>query len=370
MVDQALADAGLCFSSDNDPGIRRKRSGRGFSYVDENGVRIEDESVLQRIRSLAIPPAYKEVWICTKANGHLQATGIDARGRKQYRYHPDWRAVRDADKFARLCDFGRALTRIRKRVSADLKLPGLARDRVIATVVRLLDRTSIRIGNEQYARENKSYGLTTLRTRHVRLRGNLIQFEFRGKSGVLHSISVTDPLAAEVVRGCLDLPGQELFQYLDDTGARRTVTSSDVNAYLCAAGGQDFSAKDFRTWYATMDALEMLSALQFETQREAKAHIKESLHRIAQRLGNTPTMCRKAYVHPGVLQAFMEGRLSSVVRAGRRNKREQLLQLLQDLSRGASRLAKQPKKTRSSARPAVPKARAFNLSQVKEQIWL
>ena len=343
-VEEALADAGLRYSSDEEPGIARRRSGRGFSYVDAQGRVIRDPAVLSRIRSLAIPPAYRDVWICRSANGHLQATGIDARGRKQYRYHPEWRALRDADKFERLAAFGKSLSRIRKRVSTDIRATGMTRERVVATVVRLLDRTLIRIGNEQYARANRSYGLTTLRDRHVAVRGKTIHFEFRGKAGIVHKLSVDDPAAADALRDCLDLPGQELFQYVDDAGTRRTVTSTDVNAYLREASGADYTAKDFRTWHATIAALEALGTLRFTSAREAKGHVKDVLCGIAARLGNTPAMCRKCYVHPGVLEAFLLGRLS----VSKRTSRERLLQLL---SRTAQSPAASGPKRRQRAFP-------------------
>jgi DNA topoisomerase I len=357
----------LRYSSDESPGIERRRRGQGFAYFHPDGRKVKEAAVLERIRKLAIPPAYAKVWICSDPNGHLQATGMDARGRKQYRYHPDWRAVRDADKFARMPEFARALTRIRKRVSQDLKREGLARERVLAAVVRLLDLTLIRIGNEQYARDNGSYGLTTLRTRHVRLRGKTIRLEFRGKSGILHVFSVTDPEAANVVKGCIDLPGQELFQYIDDLGERRVVSSSDVNEYLREASGQDFSAKDFRTWYATSVALETLLTLDFETQREAKAHIKETLCRIAERLGNTPTMCRKSYVHPAVLEAFLQGRLKLPGR-NCRSGRERLLQLLRHVSKAPDTRARIPVHLGTGPR-AVPPHLARRRNSRGEAVW-
>lgn len=348
MAEEVPGASKLRYSSDETPGIERKKRGNGFVYSHPDGKRVSDEETLARIRKLAIPPAYRQVWISADPQGHLQATGVDARGRKQYRYHAEWRAIRDADKFARMPDFGRALTRIRKRVSLDLKRDGLARERVIAAVVRLLDRTLIRIGNEQYARDNGSYGLTTLRTRHVRLRGGTIRLEFRGKSGIVHAVSVTDAEAATVVKGCLELPGQELFQYLDDAGARRTVSSSDVNEYLREASGQDFSAKDFRTWYATSAALETLLPLSFTTQKEAKSHIKETLCSIAARLGNTPTMCRKSYVHPAVLDAFLQGRLTAG--RSRLSGRERLLQLLARVSQAPDMRARKPVQVRTGRR--------------------
>ena len=338
-VDTALDRVGLHYSSDTQPGISRRRCGKGFSYVRADGARVRDPQTLARIRALAIPPAYEQVWICSDPNGHLQATGIDARGRKQYRYHAEWRCIRDADKFARLHEFGRALTRIRKKVATDMRKPRLHRDCVIATVVRLLDRTLIRVGNEQYVKENNSYGLTTMRTRHVRVRGSKIRFDFRGKSGVRHSVLIDDPRTAEVMRCCLELPGQELFQYLDDAGEPRIVSSTDVNEYLRAAGGEDFSAKDFRTWYATLSAIEILAPLRFASEREAKAQIKSALTKIAAQLGNTPSMCRKCYVHPGVLTLFLRDELHIRAKRGR-NGRERLLHLLQCVSKAPDTFAR------------------------------
>lgn len=326
-----LASAGLRYSSDDEPGIRRRRAGKGYVYLLPDGSRVTDAETLVRIRSLAIPPAYTDVWICLSPLGHLQATGIDARGRKQYRYHPDWRMVRDADKFDRMLDFGRALARIHRRVARDMRAPPLSRERVLATVVRLLERTLIRVGNEQYVRENRSYGLTTLRERHVDVTGDVIRFEFRGKAGVHHRLAVEDRHAAAVVRRCLDLPGQELFQYRDENGELHGVGSADVNEYLRDAAGDAYTAKDFRTWYATIGVLETLARAEYATQREAQAHVKAALAEVARRLGNTPAMCRKCYVHPGVLQAYLAGDL--VAHNGARSGRERLLQLLRRTAR-------------------------------------
>lgn len=321
------ANGELVYTSDRQPGIRRRRSGSGFAYLDLRGRAVRDDAILARIRKLAIPPAYRDVWICSRANGHLQATGYDARGRKQYRYHPLWRQVRDEDKFRRMLQFGRALPRIHRRISADLKLPGMPREKVLATIVRLLETTLIRVGNEQYARDNRSYGLTTLRNHHVAVRGDAIAFEFRGKHGIRHRVTVEDPRAAAVVRRCLDLPEQDLFEYVDDDGTRRDVTSSDVNAYLQEITGEPYTAKDFRTWYATITALAALSGRPFTTAREAKACVKDMLEKVSERLGNTPTMCRKCYVHPGVIEAFLAGELRAQD-AVKTNQRVRLLQLL------------------------------------------
>ena len=329
-----MASGDLRYSSDSEPGIRRRRAGTGFSYVMPNGRRVSDPAALDRIRKLAVPPAYRDVWICLDERGHLQATGIDARGRKQYRYHAKWRSVRDADKFERMSAFGRALPRIHRRVARDLKLPGMPRDKVLAALVRLLESTLIRVGNEEYARSNRSYGLTTLRNRHVRLNGNFVRFRFRGKHGIQHEIEIHDPRAAKVVRGCLDLPGQELFEYIDEDGVVRGVGSSDVNAYLQDIAGEEFTAKDFRTWHATFEALEALAGQDFSTARESKDQLKTVLQEIADTLGNTPAMCRKCYVNPVVVEAFLAGELRGTKLGSSRKARARLLQLLSRTSAG------------------------------------
>ncbi len=353
----AAANGELVYSSDVQSGIRRRPSGSGFSYIGTDGRAVRDETTLARIRKLAIPPAYRDVWICTKANGHLQATGYDARGRKQYRYHPRWREVRDADKFRRMLEFGRALPRIHRRIAADLRLPGVPRDKVLATVVRLLETTLIRVGNDQYARENHSYGLTTLRNRHVAVHGDVIEFEFRGKHGIRHRVTVADPRTAAVVRRCRELPGQELFEYIDEHGVRRDVSSSDVNDYLKTITGEPYTAKDFRTWYATIEALAQLTGRDFRTAREAKQRVKDMLCAVSARLGNTPTMCRKCYVHPGVIDAFLAGELrdASGVRV---NQRARLLQLLRRISVPATAVPLKwgaaPRRARSRGRRRTP----------------
>jgi DNA topoisomerase-1 len=319
---------GLRYSSDAEPGIRRRRVGTGFSYVTHDGRRVSDAATIERIRKLAIPPAYRDVWICSDGRGHIQATGIDARGRKQYRYHPKWREVRDAHKFERMIAFGKALPRIHRRISRDLKLSGMQREKVLATIVRLLESTLIRVGNVEYAKQNRSYGLTTLRNRHVKLNGNVVRFRFRGKHGIEHEIEIEDPRAAKVVRRCLDLPGQDLFQYVDDAGQVRDLGSSDVNAYLHEIAGAEFTAKDFRTWHATIEALEALAGHSFATARDAKQKMKEVLQSIAGKLGNTPAMCRKCYVNPVVIDAFLAGELRDNALRGTGNERVRLLQLL------------------------------------------
>jgi DNA topoisomerase I len=274
---------------------------------------IRDKAEIARIRALAIPPAYRDVWICSDPQGHLQATGRDARGRKQYRYHPDWRTHRDAAKFDRMLEFGRSLPRVRRRVAQDLRKPGLPRERVLATLVRLLESTWVRIGNEEYARANGSFGLTTLRDRHVNVRGDKLTFEFRGKSGIAQSVSVSDPLLARIVQRCADIPGQELFQWIDADGGRHRLDSNDVNEYLREASGGPFTAKDFRTWYATVAALESLRKLPVGNKTAVQRQVKKVIAAVAARLGNTPTICRKCYIHPEVLLAYAAGRLVKLV---------------------------------------------------------
>jgi DNA topoisomerase-1 len=318
----------LRYSSDAEPGITRRRGGSGFYYLLPSGKRVSDAATLDRIRKLAIPPAYRHVWVCIDPQGHLQATGLDARGRKQYRYHEKWRLVRDAHKFERMMAFGKALPRLRRRVARDLKLRGMPREKVLATIVRLLESTLIRIGNVEYARTNHSYGLTTLRNRHVKLKGNIVRFRFTGKHGIKHEIEVEDPRAAKVVRGCLDLPGQELFEYIDDSGMVRDVGSSDVNEYLSEIADESFTAKVFRTWHATSDALDALAGHHFDTAREAKQKLKHVLESVADRLGNTPTMCRKCYINPVVVDAFLAGELRQNTLRGGGDGRVRLLQLL------------------------------------------
>src|SRR5437764_5735015 len=294
---EAAEEAGLRYVSDASPGYTRKAKGDDFEYFDTEGKPIRDEQRLLRIKRLAIPPAWTKVWICPSANGHIQATGRDARGRKQYRYHERWREARDENKFDRLAQFAKALPNIRRRVARDLKLPGLPREKVLATIVRLLERTFIRIGNEEYARENKSFGLTTLKNRHVKVKGEQVVFRFRGKSGRKHEVDVTDRRVAKVIAKCQDLPGQDLFQYVDENGEVRDVSSQDVNEYLRQIAGEDFSAKDFRTWGGTVLAAIALSKQEeFETKKQAKANIKTAICAVAELLGNTPAVCRKCYI--------------------------------------------------------------------------
>ena len=302
----AAEEAGLQYVSDERPGYRRKAKGKDFEYFDIEGRPIRDEQRLLRIRRLAIPPAWTDVWICPSPNGHIQATGRDARRRKQYRYHERWREVRDENKFERLAQFAKALPIIRRRVAQDLKLPGLPREKVLATIVRLLERTFIRIGNEEYARENKSFGLTTLKNRHVKVRGAQVRFRFRGKSRIQHEVDISDLRVAKVIAKCQDLPGQDLFQYVDPEGNAQDVTSQDVNDYLRQIAGEDFSAKDFRTWGGTvLAAIALARQEQFQTKKQAKANIKTAICAVAELLGNTPSVCRKCYVHPTIVEAYL-----------------------------------------------------------------
>ncbi len=301
-------EAGLRYVHDDRPGLSRQRRGGTFRYRDARGRPVRDAKTLDRIRSLAIPPAWTDVWICPRTDGHLQATGRDERGRKQYRYHPRWRASRDGTKYGRMVPFGKALPRIRTAVSNDLKLAGLPRRKVLALVVRLLENTMIRVGNDEYARSNKSYGLTTMRDRHAVVAGSEVRFSFQGKSGVRHAIANSDRRLARVVKTCQDLPGQELFQYRDDDGTVRDIGSEDVNAYLKEISGQDFTAKDFRTWAGTVLAAMALREFEaFDTQTQAKTNVVRAIETVAERLGNTPSVCRKCYVHPEVLGAYLDG---------------------------------------------------------------
>lgn len=308
-VESAKA-AGLRYVSDDRPGIRRKPDGKGFTYLDTNGEPIRDETILERIKSLAIPPAWEEVWICPSPNGHIQVTARDAKGRKQYRYHPSWREVRDETKYGRLVEFAKVIPKIRQRVMKDLRLAEMPREKILATIVRLLETTFIRIGNEEYARTNQSFGLTTMRNRHVDVTGNRLKFQFRGKSGKYHSITLTDPRVARVIKRCQDLPGQELFQYVDETGENQTINSADVNQYLREISGQDFTAKDFRTWAGTVLAACALTEFEgYESETQAKKNIVAAIQTVAEQLGNTPAVCRKCYVHPAVLDAYLQGEL-------------------------------------------------------------
>lgn len=315
---QQARDAGLVYVSDAQPGIRRRRAGKGFCYIDSDGRRIADPAELLRIRALAVPPAYVDVWICPNPRGHLQATGRDARRRKQYRYHPRWRSVRDGGKFERVIDFGAALPRLRRRISRDLALPGLPREKVIALVLRLLDDTLIRVGNEGYARDNHSYGLTTLRSRHLREERGRLRLHFRGKGGVERDVELDDRRLLRVIRRVQQLPGQRLFQYQDDQGAVQPVDSEMVNDYLREVCGADFTAKDFRTWGGTVQAVKQLARLPLPPkggERARRGLLLEAIREVAAVLGNTPAVCRASYIHPAVLEGWADGSLHRCVPA-------------------------------------------------------
>ncbi|MEO8153535.1 MAG: DNA topoisomerase IB [Rhizobacter sp.] len=314
------APSGLLYVSDAMPGIQRLRRRDGFSYRRPDGQALHDAKELQRIRQLAIPPAYEEVWICPLPQGHLQATGRDARGRKQYRYHPGWREARDADKFARMREFGAALPRIRAKVKRDLAAPIGSRVSVLAALVRLLDTTLVRIGNDEYARTNGSYGLTTLRNRHAAVKGSVLRLRFRGKSGVWHEVALDDPRVARIVRACQAMPGQDLFQYEDEAGETHCLGSADVNDYLRELSGAEFTAKDFRTWHASAHALHLLCA-QPRPGPVSRRAANDVLREVAGRLGNTLAVCRKAYVHPGLMVAAAETGLVEWANAATRRHR-------------------------------------------------
>ncbi len=310
----AAREAGLRYSNDGRPGIIRRKSGRGFSYQAQDGTTIRDADTRARIGALAIPPAWTDVWICPYPNGHLQATGRDARGRKQYRYHERWRTGRDDAKFERLIDFAAALPVIRERCDADLARPGMPREKVLAAVVRLLETTLIRVGNDEYARLNKSFGLTTLRTRHATVSGTRIRFKFRGKSGRQHEVGLTDRRLAAVVRRCQDLPGQELFTYVDEEGEPRDVASDDVNDYLREISGAAVTAKDFRTWAGTVLAYRALRALAPDPDdKAARRNVVDAVRFTSERLGNTPAVARRSYVHPAILEAYLEGSIGNAL---------------------------------------------------------
>ena len=322
--------AHLRYVRDADGGFARRRRGKSFTYVRPNGEPLRDRATVDRIRSLAIPPAWKEVWICPTPNGHLQATGRDARGRKQYRYHPRWREAQDQNKYERIIAFAQTLPKIRRAVARDLRKRGLPREKVLALTVKLLETTLIRVGNDEYARDNNSFGLTTMQNEHVKIRGATIRFDFRGKHGIEHEIDLEDGRLAAIVRACRDLPGQELFQYVDEAGQVRDVGSGDVNDYLRQISGADFTAKDFRTWAGTALAAEALQEFQdFDSKAAAKRNITRAIEQVAERLGNTQAICRKCYVHPGVIEAFME---RSLVKTLKRQTERELRGTLHRLS--------------------------------------
>jgi DNA topoisomerase I len=311
--ESALA-AGLHYTTDARPGIKRVRHGSSFHYVNGNGRKIRDARELTRIRSLVIPPAWQDVWISADPRGHLQAVGRDARGRKQYRYHPKWRVVRDETKYYRLIGFAEALPAIRTRTARDLRSPELTREKVLAAVVQLLEKTLIRVGNDEYARDNRSFGLTTLRDGHVNVSGAKVRFSFRGKSGVEHDIQLDDRRLARTIKDCRDLPGYDLFQYLDDDGERHPVGSADVNAYLKEITGEDYTSKDFRTWAGTVLAAQTLQEFErFESGTQAKRNIVSAVEAVAKRLGNTKAVCRKCYIHPAILESYMDGSMVKVL---------------------------------------------------------
>ena len=343
--EQSARAAGLRHVTDARPGIRRQKSGGGFRYLDAQSRNVRDAETLTRIRSLAIPPAWTDVWISPDELGHVQATGRDARSRKQYRYHSRWREVRDETKYDRMISFATALGKIRRRTKLDLAKPGLPREKVLAAAVQLLEKTLIRVGNDEYARANGSFGLTTLHNRHVNVRGRRVTFRFRGKSGREHVIDLTDPRLAAVVRRCRDLPGQELFAYFDDTGETQRIGSADVNDYLREISGSDFTAKDFRTWAGTLLALQALKQLpEFSSAAEGKRNVVAAIESVARTLGNTKAVCRRSYIHPALLDAYLEGSMKTTARTGGRPRSSQrvdeakLLQILKArLARDARR---------------------------------
>ena len=313
---EAAENAGLLYVHDDMPGFRRKSVGKGFSYLGLDGKPIKDEGTLERIRKLAVPPAYQQVWICAKPNGHIQATGRDAKGRKQYRYHPKFREVRDSTKYEHMLEFARGLPAIRETIDKHMRMHGVPREKVLATVVYLLENTLIRVGNDDYVKQNKSYGLTTLQDKHVEVHGSEMKFSFKGKSGKTWNLKVKDRRIARIVKECQDIPGQELFQYIDDHGERRDVTSHDVNEYLKEITGRDVTAKDFRTWAGTVLAALALKEFElFDSDAKAKKNVRAAIESVSARLGNTPTICRKCYVHPEILHCYLQGEMLLEVKA-------------------------------------------------------
>lgn len=310
-----VEDAGLVYVNDQKPGITRKKKGDHFIFFAPDGKKITDPQEIKRIRALAIPPAYTDVWICPKQNGHLQATGRDARGRKQYRYHARWKEISDETKYNRMIAFAQVLPRLRKSLNRDMALPGLPKEKLLATIVHLLQVTLIRIGNEEYARENKSYGLTTLRNHHVDVNGGKIVFKFPGKSGKNHLISLEDRRLAKIVKRCKELPGQDLFEYIDEEGKPVSISSTDVNEYLQKTTDNNFTAKDFRTWAGTVLAYYALQQIhKFDSETQARKNIVQAIESVAKKLGNTPSVCRKSYVHPEVFNAYLDGTLLKTIK--------------------------------------------------------
>lgn len=308
--EDAAISAGLTYVNDDMPGITRQRSGKGFSYKGPDGRTITDKAERKRLASLAIPPAYVDVWICPDPRGHIQATGRDAKGRKQYRYHPEFRELRDSSKYDRMLDFARGLPQLRAQVDADMSRRGLPVEKVLATIVFLLENTMIRVGNTRYARENKSHGLTTLRMRHVTLDGNQVRFKFKGKSGKEWNLGLRDRRVARIIRAVQEIPGQHLFQYVDDDGTRRQVTSTEVNDYLRQITGRQVTAKDFRTWTGTvLAALALAEYEKADSEAGAKRNVRDAIESVAARLGNTPTICRQCYVHPQIIDAYLADEL-------------------------------------------------------------
>ncbi|WP_133645754.1 DNA topoisomerase IB [Paraburkholderia flava] len=367
-VDTPTMPTGLRHADDSRPGYTRRRQRNAFVYYDTSGQRIRDKAEIARINALVIPPAYTDVWICTDPRGHLQATGRDARGRKQYRYHPRWRETRDADKYGRMQAFGCALPRIRRRVKRDLKLAGMPRDKVIAAVVDLLDTTLIRIGSPEYARDNQSYGLTTLRKKHVKIEAGQVRFRFSGKSGVEHDVTVDNPRVRKIVRRCAELPGHELFKYLDSDGERHTVGSADINDYLREASGADFTAKDYRTWAGSVFTLASLRHATCESPAEIRRHVVDTVKDVAALLRNTPAVCRKCYIHPAVLAAFEAGALTGLVtervRRGMKSDEAALAALLERAERTARRDARRNANgSHANAKRAKPAEKTRHIEQ-------
>jgi len=354
-------DAGLLYVTGTEPGYSRVRRGKSFSYRDQHGRPLKDKAEIARLKQLAIPPAYSDVWICASPRGHIQATGRDARGRKQYRYHSTWRVTRDATKFDRILDFADNLPELRAHVLRDLRRPGLPREKVLATVVYLLENTLVRIGNEEYARSNKSYGLTTLRDRHVAVQGSALRFNFMGKSGKEWKLKLADRRVAKIVRACQELPGQHLFQYLDDDGARQKITSADLNAYLRDIAGDEVTAKDFRTWAGTVLAALALAEFEaFDSEAAAQRNLRQAIEHVARQLGNTPSICRKCYIHPEILSGYLDGtlidtlqqRIKQALRRKEKLKPEEaavLAILRQRLEKEARRKAAKASKARAAA---------------------